>query len=93
MLYTSNFAANMNSMNIEINGKIERSLTDLDILSSTLVKSINNADIQMYMTTFRFDLTKKIKNLNFSLRITTVGSRTLEEFYLANLILVQYQCS
>ena len=62
MLYTSNFAANMNSMNIEINGKIERSLTDLDILSSTLVKSINNADIQMYMTTFRFDLTKKIKN-------------------------------
>lgn len=62
MLYTSNFAANMNSMNIEINGKIQRSLTDLDILSSTLVKSINNADIQMYMTTFRFDLTKKIKN-------------------------------
>jgi hypothetical protein len=91
LLYSLNYAQGLNQLNITVNGQPYTSFSSLDTFTSTLIQEANNGAAQLFVTAVKIDLMGKPCLSNFSIGLKG-SSQVNEEFYLANLVLVQYSC-
>lgn len=91
LLYSLNYAQNLNQLSITVNGQPYTSYSTLDTLTSTLLQEGNNAAAQLYATAIKIDLIGKPCKANFSIGFKG-SSQANEEFFVANMVLVQYSC-
>lgn len=89
LLYSLSYAQNLSQLNITVNGQPYTSYSSLDTLSSTLLQQANNGAAQLYSTAIKIDLMMKPCLKNFSIGLKGASSSN-EEFYVANLVLIQF---
>jgi hypothetical protein len=77
LLYSLNYAQNLNQLNITVNGKPFTSYTTLDTHSSTLLREVNNGGVQLFSTVVKIDLMGKPCLSNFSIGLK--GSAQVNE--------------